>query len=1035
MLSSLVRFSINYHGVAIFLAMLMMFFGIYQFSNAGLDIFPEFSPKQVVIQTEAPGYSSEQVEILVTQPIENALSGIIGLETIRSESIQGLSIIQCFFDESSNIQLNRQVVSERLVTLGSQLPEGVGPAAALPLSSSSATIMTIGATSGTKNLMELRSMIQASLVPRILSVPGVADINVFGGDVRELQVLVKPEKLEQFAIDIKEVGAAALRATGIYGTGFIENDNQRFTLRIDGQPVSPETLAAVVLKQEGLNTVVLGDVADIQFAAEPSFGAASIMTEAGIVMMIIGQYQANTLTVTEGLEQVLADMKPILAQQGVTLHADLFRPANYIEESIKNLSGHLLLGGLFVVLVLALFLFNIKTAFISAIAIPLSLIGAIIVLLLMDINLNIMVLGGLAIALGEVVDDAIIDTENIFRRLRENQLAEKPRHAMQVVFNASMEVRSSVVYASFIVAAVFIPLLTLGGVAGRLFSPLGFSYILAILMSLFIALTVTPALCYSMLGQGKITRTEPPVFNFIKPIYARCLNLSCEMPILTLLASLSICLVGFTFLPGVGGQFLPDLREGHYIVHTTSKPGTSLKESIRHGNALTTEFLSIEGVESVSQWAGRAERSADTFGSHYSEYDVELAAMSGKEQQHVLDQLRSTLANFPGILFEAHNFLTERIYETISGYSSPVVVNIYGKDFHELDVKAREVSELIKTVEGSTDVQIRSPPGTPLIKIHLLLDNLAHYGLRPVDIMETVQLAYGGYVVGRFQDGSLVQNVRIILDASDRSRVGSLSGLPVKTPDGLIISLEDIAEIRQEEGRYNVLHQNAQRLQTVTANVSGRDVVSFMDEIKRRVLSEIEFDTHTVPEFTGAAIEQRRARGELVLHSILVGVIVLILIFIATGSAKNTFLILLNLPFSLVGGVLAVYVTSTSLSVGSLVGFVTLFGITVRNSIMLISHYSYLVNEEGAEWCLETVIRGAEERLPSILMTGLVTALAMLPIAIDSDNAGREIMGPMAAIIIGGLTTSTLLNLLIMPAVMFKFGSFKQTFTIQSGQN
>ncbi len=1026
MLSTIVHFSIRFRGVVLGLALLLTAYGIYEIMRAGLDIFPEFSPKMVIIQTESPGLSSEQVEILVTQQIENAIGGLINLNYIRSESIQGLSIVTVIFDEDSDIYRNRQLVAERLAGIGNRLPDSVEQPVIVPLASSSATILTIGITSEELDLMELREIADWTIVPRLLSVPGIADVNVFGGDIRQLQIQVLPENLRRYGLGIDEVARASRQATAILGAGFIENVNQRITLAISGQPANVADLGNVVLHHDDVRTIYLSDVADIKMAGEPPFSAAAIMGEPGIVMMVIGQYGANTLTVSRAAEEALGELQTLLGKQGIQLYPDLFRPANYIERSLNNIAEHLAIGGLFVVIVLYLFLFNIKTAFISTMAIPLSLISATLVLLNMGVNLNVMVLGGLAIALGEVVDDAIIDTENIFRRLRQNLQLPQPRSVSEVVFDASMEVRGSVVYATFIVAIVFVPLLTLTGLAGRLFSPLGFSYILAILMSLVVALTVTPALCYLLLERGKLSDEDPPLIRMIKPVYGRVLNFLSLAPLPTIAVSLLLCLLSLSIVPTLGGQFLPDLREGHYIAHTSSLSGTSLQESIRMGNTLTEKFLDIPGVRSVSQWAGRAERGADTFGSHYSEFEVDLELLSGSEQQEVLDQMRSVMRETPGILYEAHNFLSERVDETVSGYQSPVVVNIYGENLEQLDRLVQSVASVMRSVPGATDIQLRSPPGTPFLQIRLKTEELAKWGLRPVEVINVIRIAFEGLKVGSINKGNRIFDVAVYLAESHREQPLDVKSLPIKTPGGILIRLDQVADIAQTGGRYNILHQGAQRVQTVTSHVDGRDLESFMDELKERVINEVTFPAGTYPEFTGASIERAKAREELILHSVMAGIGVLILIYIAVGNFRNVMLMLLNLPFSLVGGVIAVLATNSMISVGSMVGFVTLFGITVRNSIMLVSHYKYLVEMDGLPWNLDTAIQGAQERLPSIIMTALVTALAMLPIAFNSDNAGREIMGPMASIIIGGLVSSTILNLLIMPIIMLTFGKFKK---------
>lgn len=833
------------------------------------------------------------------------------------------------------------------------------------------------------------------------------------GEIRQVQIQLDPIKLQKFNLSINEVIKAATQIGKIQGAGFIESTNQRFTLQVTGLATTPEQLRQSILKYSASNSLVLGDIADIQYAPEPAIGAAQIMGKPSIVMMVIGQFDANTLTVSNAVEQALTEFEPLFADQQINLYSHLFRPADYIQSSVSNLSSHLLLGGLFVILILYFFLYNLRTAFIATIAIPVSLISAATVLLEFGVNLNIMVLGGLAIALGEVVDDAIIDTENIFRRLRENCSLANPLATQKVVYNASIEVRGSVVYASFIVALVFVPLLTLEGIAGRLFAPLGYSYILAILMSLIVALTLTPALCFILLSNNIQFNTTPPLIRFLTPLYTRFLSAIAAHFKLIALISLVISIVMLSQFFTLGNKFLPELREGHYIIHTTSIPGTSLQESIRQGKQITALLQEIPQIESISQWAGRAERGADTYGSHYSEYEVRLKPISGAGQQAVLEQIRDILAGFPGLLFEANTFLTERIDETISGYTSPIVVNIYGNDLNQLDKKAQEVASLMQEILGATDIQLRSPPGTPLIQIHLNQEKLKFWGIQAQQIIQTIQ-AYKGQVVGKHLQAEWLQSPDLI------------GQLPIRTLSGKLITLDEVADIKHNEGRYNILHQNAQRRQSITCNVKGRDIASFMQELKAKISQNISFEDKTYPEYTGAAIEQAQAKQNLILHSLLASIGVLIFIYIAINNLRHVAITLANIPFSLVGGITAVILMDATLSVGSIIGFITLFGITVRNSIMLLSHYQHLVEYEGLEWNAETMLKGAQERLPSILMTALVTALAMSPIAFNSDNPGLEIMGPMAAIIIGGLTSSTLLNLLLLlPLMLLHYGKFK----------
>ncbi|MBI4695478.1 MAG: efflux RND transporter permease subunit [Gammaproteobacteria bacterium] len=1025
MLAGIVESSIRFRGVVALLALALTAYGVLRASRAGLDIFPEFSPKAVIVQTEAAGMAPEQIEQLVTRPIEAALTGLIGLDHLRSESIEGLSVVTAEFRDDTDILRNRQLVAERLADVRRELPGNAGIPMAVPLASSSATVRTIGLSSGRADLMTLRDLVDTSLVPALLAVPGVADVNVFGGGVRTLRIAIDPQALRRADLSVAELVDAVLGAANPGAAlGFVENSNQRLSIALSGTPQTADALAAIVLKQGPAGRLRLGDLATVRMAAEPAIGGAQIMGKAGIVMMVIGQYGANTLTVSNALKDVLDGFERRLSRERITLYPALFVPANYIEASLHNIAEHLTIGGGFVLLVLALFLFDVRAAFVSAVAIPLSLLGALLVLLEAGMNVNIMVLGGLAIALGEVVDDAIIDTENIYRRLRENRQSAAPRPAAEVVLRASLEVRGSVVYASFIVALVFVPLLTIPGVAGRLFAPLGMTYILAIAASLGVALTVTPALCCLLLAHAGLRADDPPLTRWVKPGYRIVLGLVARRPWPTLVATLAVCAATLALLPRQAEQFLPPLREGHYIVHTTGLPGTSLTETLRLGSRLTEEIARLPGVTTVSQWAGRAARGADTYGTHYSEYEVNLEPMSGREQQRVADDICALAAGFPGMTLEVNTFLTERVDETISGYTAPVVVNVYGQDLVALDEKARQIAAIMRSVPGAAGVQVRSSADVPLAQVELDPERLAIHGVKPQEVTATLATAYDGAEAGKVFVNNRLARVVVMLDDAARQDAGAMLDLPVRTGDGRLVPLAAVADVEQIGGRYNVLHRAGQRLQAVTGTVTGGDLRRFVKELARRIEAEVDVPGDMRLEYTGASVEQARAREDLIVHAALAGIGVLALVSLAVGSARHVLLILVNLPFSLAGGVLAVVATGATLSIGSVVGFVTLFGITVRNSIMLVSHYRHLVVEAGLPWNLETALRGAEERLPSIAMTALVTALAMLPIATNSDNAGREIMGPMATIIIGGLVSSAILNLLVMPSIMLRFGRF-----------
>ena len=1021
MLSALVRFSIARRGVVLAGAIALVAYGLYALGRTGLDIFPEFAPKLVVVQTEAPGLSTEQVEVLVTQPLEAALGGLVGLDHVRSESIAGLSIVTLVFDENSDTYRNRNQVNERLATAVAYLPAGAVKPVMAPLASSSATVRTMGLVIDGDDALHLRDLTDRVLVPRLLAVPGVADVNVFGGESRALVVEPRPDALARHGLTLSDLAAAARNATANLPLGFIENENQQIAIAGGRAVPDPARIAQTVVRRETVGSLTLGNVASVHWGALPRVSAAQVMGRPAVVLMVIGQLGANTLSVSQKLDALLADLSPVFAKQGVTVHGELFVPARYITTAIGEISRHLLIGGALVLLVLLIGLFNVRTALISALAIPLSLLTAVIVLIEAGVNLNVLVIGGLAIALGEVVDDAIIDTENIFRRMR---TAPPGADLADVALSASLEVRGSVVYATFIVALVFVPLLTLGGVSGRLFAPLGLAYILAVMASLLVAVTVTPALCVTLLGSARRAPVEAPVFRRLNPGYSAAVSFFARRSVLAIgLSAACACFVAAA-IPGFGARFLPELREGHYMVHTTGLPGTSLDESIRIGTQLTRRFLEIDGVRSVSQWAGRAERGADTYGSHYSEYEVALTPLRGTAQQTVQDQLRAVLRQFPGITWEVNTFLTERIDETISGYTSPIVVNLFGSDLDALDDAARSLAALMGKVPGTSNVRVRASHATPVLEVRPDPTRLSRLGLRQRSVLRAVQLAFGAQVVNEVELDNRRVPIVVLLDATQRADARTLGRLPIALVDGAPVRLADVADIVQHDGRYNILHRNAQRLQVVTADVTARDPGSVLAELRERVFKDLDLPADVHPEFTGAAVEHASARRELIADALVASFGVMLLIYMAVHRLRHLLLILLNLPFSLAGGVAAVMLGGSVVSVGSIVGFVTLFGITVRNSIMLVSHYDHLVREEGCRWELATLLRGARERLPAILMTALVTALAMLPLTIDSDNPGREIMGPMAAIIIGGLLSSTVMNLLVMPALLFRFGRF-----------
>lgn len=1027
MLSKLVEVSIRFRGVVLAVACLVIGYGIYSAYHARLDVYPEFAPPQVVVQTEAPGLSPENVEQLVTRVVETTLNGAPNVEAIRSQSIQGLSVVTAVFEESADVYRARQIVSERLGEAATQLPQGVLPPKMAPLTATTGLALVLGITSDRHSETELRTLAEWTMKPRLLGVPGVARVSLYGGSIRQLQIQLLPDRLTAYGISVNEIAAAARTATGVRGAGFVETPAQRIVLESEGQSLTAEELGNVVLQASSGKSVRLRDVATVSEGTEPKIGDAVIMGKQGVLLLCSSQYGANTIEVTRGLERAIEDLRPGLTSDGITLYPDLFRPANFITTSLQSISHAMWIGAALVAVVLFIFLFNVRVAFISLTAIPLSLLVAVIVLTRAGVSLNTLTLGGLAIAIGEVVDDAIIDAENIFRRLREAGPNLRAKDIFRIVHDASVEVRSAVVYATFIVTLVFLPVLTMSGVQGRLFAPLGVAYILAIIASLLVALTVTPALSYFLLPNATAAATETRFVAALKRGYINILGAISKAPRLIAGAAVVLVLLAAAVVPFLGGEFLPPLREGHFIVHMVAMPGTSLAESVRLGKLVTAELRQSPDVRVIAQQIGRAESGDDTAGVHYSEIHVDLKPLDGAAMAGAEDRLRDILDRFPGVSMSPKTFLTERMEEVLSGVQAQVVVQVFGDDLDMIDEKAREVLDVISNVRGAADTQLESPPGTPSIVVHLRPDRLVQAGLQPVTVLDAIEAAYQGAPVGQVFEANRVFTVAAILEPGIRSIPEQVGSLLLTNADGARAKLSDVADVYQRTGRYSIAHEGTRRRQAVYCNVRGRDVASFVEEAQQAVRQKVKFPAGVYTVFGGVSEARKLAQQEILTYSIVAGVGILLLLGIAFHNIRNMLLVLVNLPFALIGGIVAAVLTGGALSIGSLVGFVTLFGITTRNSIMMISHFEHLVQVEGETWGLQAVLRGASERLTPVLMTAMVTGLGLLPLALGSGQPGKEVEGPMAIVILGGLVTSTALNLLVLPSLALRYGRFQAT--------
>ncbi|MCX7871670.1 MAG: efflux RND transporter permease subunit [Verrucomicrobiae bacterium] len=1023
MLKYIVQLSLRYKNLVVALALLVIVYGVYKTFRVKLDVFPEFAPPQVVIQTEAPGLSPLEVEQLVTTPIETALGGLPGMDALRSQSIQGLSVVTIIFKDNIDLFRARQTVSERLVEATTKLPQSVKAPRMGPILGSTCSILSIGLTSSNVSLMDIRSYAEWRLRPYLMAIPGVAKVDIFGGEVQQLQVKIKPEELLKYNLSINDIINAARQGIGLKGAGFIENDNQRVIIRAEAQSATPEQLAKVPVIFTDGRRLLLGDVAEVAWGAEPKFGDGLINGEKGVILLVASQLGANTLEVTENVETALKSISGEIASKGILLHNRLFRPAKFIEIALDGIRDSLLLGSILVAIILFLFLLKFRTALISFIAIPLSLLAAVIVLEFFGVTINTFTLGGFAIAIGVVVDDAIIDLENIIRRLRENQNLSAPRPWFDVIVDASLEVRHAIVFATFIVAIVFLPVLSMSGIQGKLFAPLAVAFILATIASLVVALTVTPALCYMLLHGSKVL-AEPFYIRWVKAIHSGILK--SLMPYKWTLAFFMILVTGAALFTTrfFEGEFLPEFREGHYFIHMSAVPGTSLEESLRLGKLVAEDLKKIPKIRSVSQQAGRAELGEDPWGPHYSEIHVDIERCDGEEEEQVVLKMREVLSKYPGVSFKIMPFLVERMEETLSGATAEFVVKVFGDDLDEIEKKGEEIEDVLSQIPGAVDVQREISGAIPEILIKLIPEKLAYWNFTPAEVLDAISACFEGAEVGQIYHQTRIIDVSVILRESERRHPETIKNLMLKNSAGIAVPLYELAEVKLVSDRHTISHEGGRRLIQITSNVQGRDIVSFSKEAKKKVseLSKNSENLHIV--FAGSAEARAQTKRDLAIHSTMAGAFILLLLSAVFKNWRNLALVVINLPFALIGGVLAVFATGGTLSIGTLVGFVTLFGLSTRNTIMLISHFEHIVKKENFSWNNEAVIKGATERLVPVTMTALVTGLGLLPLALGAGEAGKEIEGPMAIVILGGLLTSTILTLVVLPVFARHFGKF-----------
>ncbi|WEJ99957.1 MAG: efflux RND transporter permease subunit [Candidatus Sphingomonas phytovorans] len=1018
MLAWLVRAALTQRILVLAMAGLLIVLGLRASSDVPLDVFPEFAPPMVEIQTEAPGLSTEEVESLVTVPIETAVNGVPDLATLRSKSVLGLSSVVILFDRGTDVIRARQLVQERVMQVQARLPAAARAPVMLPPLSSTSRAMKIGISSKKLDQMQLSEMVRWTIRPRLMAVPGVANVAVWGQRDRQLQVLVDPDRLRAAGVTLAEIRAAAGDAVLVGGGGFVDTPTQRLAVQQAGSVQTAADLSAAIVKQSGDAPVRIGDVARVIDGHAAPIGNAIIDDGPGIMLIVEKQPTANTLDLTRQVEAAIAELKPGL--KDVKIDTTIFRPATFIERSIDNLTRALMIGCLLVAVVLFVFTRDWRQATISLVAIPLSLLGAWLTLLWTGATINTMVIAGLVIALGEVVDDAIIDVENIARRLRLNHEACNPRSAFDVVFGASLEVRSAVVFASLIVMLVFLPIFFLGGVAGTFFRPLAIAYVLAIGASLLVALVVTPALCLYLLPNAPLKAERDTWFVAgLKRRYAGTLPGIITRPRLAMgviAGGLLLSAVGYA---GFKDQFLPDFRETDFLMHWVEKPGTSIAAMDRITIAVSKELRAIPGVRNFGAHIGRAEAADEVVGPNFTELWISLDQKADYDAS--VKKIQEVIDGYPGLFRDVLTYLRERIKEVLTGAGATVVVRIFGPDQIELRAAAERVKARIAPIAHITDLKVEQQVLVPQIQIRPRAADLATMGLTAGEVRRQAQALVAGQKVGEIYRDQKSFDVAIWGEPGVRDDLHTLADLMIQAPSGAPVRLKDVADIRIVPAPNEIKRENGQRRIDVTMNVKGSDLGGVARAVEAAVAG-VPFAQGYHPQILGEYAALKESRQRLAITGLLCMIGILLLVWIEFRSLRITGLVAASLPFALVGGVIGVAITGGVLSLGSLVGFVTVIGIAARNGIMLLSHYNHLRDEEGEDFGPALIVRGAEERLVPILMTAACAGLALLPLVVAGNAPGHEIEHPMAIVILGGLVSSTVLTLFLLPALYSRFG-------------
>lgn len=1018
MLNKIIELSLRNRLAVLIATALVLIFGVLTLTRMEVDIFPDLNAPTVVVMTEAPGLAPEEVEKVVTYPIETAVNGATGVRRMRSTSTTGFSVVWVEFDWNTNIYTDRQIVAERLDAASENLPAGVAKPVMGPQSSILGEVFIIGLSADSTSMLELRRIAEKTIRPRLLALGGVSSVSVIGGDAPEYQIKINPDLMRLHNVSLNEVMDAAEGMNSNAGGGVLYQYGNEYIVKAELNTGDVDKLGQAVVRSDENGIITLADVATVEQGARlPRLGVASVKAKPAVIITVTKQPAKGTVQLTENIDRELASLQKSLPAD-VKVNTDIFRQSDFIENSIGNLQRSLLEGALFVIIVLFFFLMNLRTTLISIVALPVSIIVTVLLLNVLGITINTMSLGGIAIAIGCLVDDAIVDVENVYKRLRQNAaLPPQDRAAtVDVVFHASAEVRMPIFNSTLIIAASFLPLFFLTGMEGRMLVPLGIAFLIALAASTIVALTLTPVLCSFLLGSRKamaVLDREPKTTRILRKAYVRSLDymLSHKKGLLGTVGVLFVAALIVFFTLGRG--FLPGFNEGSFTINVSTLPGISLEESDRIGREAEKIIMETPEVRTVARKTGRAELDEHSLGVNVSEIEAPYTLID-RSRAEVTADLRKRLKAIPGAVVEIGQPISHRIDAMLSGSQSQIAIKIFGNDLNRLFSIGRKVKEIVSEVEGTVDVNMEQQTERPLLLIRPRRDVLARYGIRLGDFSKAVGTALGGTVVGEVYDDGFAYDIAVILDEAHRSSIADVGALTLDSPSGKV-PLEELAEITSTTGPNTINRENVERRLMVSANISGRDLRGTVDEIRERVAEEIDFPEGYYVAYGGQFENEEAASRTLLWASAGAILLIFMLLYYEFKNASESLIILINMPLALIGGVLILFVCGDEINIPAIIGFISLMGISTRNGMLLMSRYNALENDGLS--LHERIVSGSSDRLLPIVMTALTSALALVPLALNGDAPGNEIQSPMALVILGGLLSSTVLNIYVVPSL------------------